>query len=65
MICDPLYPDDPDHWSRQGADYDGTDCKNCGRCRVLHYEEVNRRICEKCNWDQDSGDYAHDHERIG
>lgn len=59
------YDLDEDHWSHAGADYDGTDCKNCGRCRVLHYEEVNRHICEKCNWDQDAGDYAHDHKRIG
>jgi ribosomal protein L37AE/L43A len=59
-------PDEPDHWSRVlGADYAGTDCKNCNRSRVLHYEEVNRFICEKCNWDQVAGDYAVDHERIG
>ncbi len=55
---------DPEHWSHQGADYDGTDCKNCGRLRVLAYEN-GRRICEKCNWDQDGSDYASDHERIG
>lgn len=58
--------DEPDHWSYVlGADYAGVDCKNCSRSRVLHYEEVNRFICEKCNWDQDAGDYAFDHRCIG
>lgn len=57
--------DDPNHWSRQGANYNGDDCANCGRQRVLLYEPVARRICEKCNWDQDANDYAVDHERIG
>jgi ribosomal protein L37AE/L43A len=59
-------PDDPDHWSHVlGADYTGEDCANCGRSRVLRYEEVDRFICEKCNWDQKAGQYAEDHERIG
>lgn len=57
--------DDPEHWSHQGADYAGVDCKNCGRSRVLNYAEAKRLICEKCNWDQDTNDYAVDHERIG
>lgn len=56
--------DDPEHWSHQGADYDGTDCANCGRQRVLLYAN-GRRICEKCNWDQEQADYAADHARIG
>lgn len=53
--------DAPDYWSRQGADYTGDDCKNCARQRVLLYAEAGRRVCEKCNWDQDRGDYAYDH----
>jgi hypothetical protein len=53
------------HWRDEGANYDGTCCENCGRERVLLYEIAKRRICEKCNWDQDSHDYAYDHERIG
>jgi hypothetical protein len=57
--------EDPCHWSNQGADYNGDDCKNCGRMRVLHYDQVDRRICEKCNWDQDRNDYAEDHRQIG
>lgn len=60
-----LDADDPEHWSHQGADYNGQDCKNCGRERVLFYEPVNRRICEKCNWDQDADEYATDHHAIG
>jgi ribosomal protein L37AE/L43A len=56
--------DDPGHWSHQGSDYDGTDCRSCGRERVLLYEN-GRRICEKCNWDQAAGDYAVDHRCIG
>lgn len=59
------YDLDDDHWQHDGADYDGTACCNCGRERVLHYERVGRRICEKCNWDQVAGDYALDHELIG
>lgn len=60
------HPEDPDHWSHVlGANYTGDDCKNCGRQRVLHYVEVNRLICEKCNWDQAASDYAHDHRLIG
>lgn len=58
--------DDPDHWSHVlGADYSGSPCENCGRDRVLHYAEVNRLICEKCNWDQAAKDYASDHECVG
>lgn len=52
------------HWSKQGAEYDGTDCENCGRERVLRYDN-GRRICEKCNWDQEFHGYATDHEIIG
>jgi ribosomal protein L37AE/L43A len=59
-----LNTSDPEHWSHKGSNYDGTDCENCKRERVLIYEN-GRRICEKCNWDQDSGDYAVHHERIG
>ncbi len=64
--CDqPLfYYDEPEHWSHQGSDYDGTDCENCGRERVLLYIN-DRRICEKCNWDQVLHEYAVDHQRIG
>lgn len=59
------YTDDPEHWSRKlFSEYDGSDCENCGRQRVLMYAN-KRRICEKCNWDQVSHDYAADHERIG
>lgn len=57
-------PRDNDDWAARGADYDGTACSHCSRQRVLRYDN-GRRICEKCNWDQASGDYASDHERIG
>lgn len=58
--------EDPSHWSNAlGASYSGDECSNCGRQRVLFYEEVDRSICEKCNWDQHQGDYAEDHRIIG
>ena len=53
-------PDDEGYWSRGCADYDGTDCANCGRERVEKYSN-GRRVCEKCNWDQEAQDYAYDH----
>lgn len=55
----------PAHWSQAYAEYDGTACSNCKRYRVLHYPAVGRRVCEKCNWDNSTGDWAYDHERIG
>lgn len=59
-----LDPDDPEYWSRSMyAEYDGTDCLNCGRERVERYAN-GRRICEKCTWDQDAGDYAYDHHQL-
>lgn len=66
-VFDPLCsdPDIQGHWSHLGAEYDGTECANCGRLRVLIYTEVCRRICEKCNWDQDLEQYPLDHNRIG
>lgn len=54
-----------EHWTDEGANYDGTQCEECKRYRVLLYEKAKRRICEKCNWDQDTHDYAEDHDRIG
>lgn len=59
-----FHTDEPEHWSHGGADYDGNDCENCGRNRVLLYDN-GRRICEKCNWDQVLDEYAFDHQRIG
>jgi ribosomal protein L37AE/L43A len=42
-------------WS---GDYDGTDCKHCGRERVMKCNN-GRRVCEKCGWDQEADDYAY------
>ncbi len=43
----------------RAPDYTGDKCKNCGRNRVMNC--VNgRHVCEKCNWDADRNDYAHD-----
>jgi ribosomal protein L37AE/L43A len=41
-------------WS---GDYDGTDCPNCKRLRMMKCTNGKRR-CEKCNWDPDAGDYS-------
>jgi len=35
------------------AEYDGTDCKFCGRERVMVGGATERRICEKCERYQD------------
>lgn len=45
------------------GDYDGTDCPNCGRARMLKCVNGKRR-CEKCNWDPEKGDYS-DYEGQG
>lgn len=39
------------------GDYDGTDCPNCGRMRMLKCNNEKRR-CEKCNWDPDAKAYS-------
>lgn len=52
-----------DYWSRGYAEYDGTDCTKCGRQRVEKYAN-GRRVCEKCMWDQEAGDYAYDHHEM-
>ena len=39
------------------GDYDGTDCPNCGRQRVLKCHNGKRR-CEKCNHDPDAGRFS-------
>lgn len=41
-------------WS---GDYDGTDCPNCGRQRMLLCTNGKRR-CEKCNWDPEANTYS-------
>lgn len=41
-------------WS---GDYDGTECPNCHRLRMLRCANGKRR-CEKCNWDPDAGQYS-------
>ena len=35
------------------GDYDGTNCINCGRERVMKCAN-GKRVCEKCGWDQDA-----------
>jgi len=39
------------------GDYDGSDCPNCGRQRVIKCTNGKRR-CEKCNYDADSNTYS-------
>lgn len=47
-------------WFEHGS-YDGTDCVNCGRERVMVCtapDGRDRRVCEKCGWDQAANTYA-------
>lgn len=49
-----------DLWYEDG-DYDGTQCRCCGRWRVMACDAPDgtvRRVCEKCRKDQETGDYA-------
>lgn len=47
----------------RAPDYTGDKCKNCGRVRVMNC--VNgRHVCEKCHWDADRNDYAHDYPDV-
>jgi uncharacterized protein (DUF983 family) len=39
------------------GDYDGTDCPNCGRARMMLCTNGKRR-CEKCNFDPDAKTYS-------
>jgi ribosomal protein L37AE/L43A len=39
------------------GDYDGTECPNCGRLRMMMCANGKRR-CEKCNYDPDAGRYS-------
>lgn len=51
---------DEEWWAGPG-DYNGANCKNCGRERVLVVEAPNgddRATCEKCGWDQAADCYA-------
>lgn len=48
---DQAYQDD---WA---GDYDGTNCPNCTRLRMMKCSNGKRR-CEKCNWDPDINDYS-------
>lgn len=36
--------------------YTDEECKNCGRLRVELWENGDK-VCEKCNWNQDRGEY--------
>jgi hypothetical protein len=47
-------------WYENG-DYDGTDCIHCGRERVMVCtapDGSDRRVCEKCTWDQTADNFA-------
>lgn len=48
---------DPEEWADWQGDYDGTDCPNCNRERMMKCSNGKRR-CEKCNWDPDAGDFS-------
>lgn len=44
-------------WLGWQGDYDGTECPNCHRLRMMKCANGKRR-CEKCNWDPEAGTYA-------
>lgn len=49
-----------ENWWEHG-EYDGTTCAHCGRERVMIADApdgAERRVCEKCGWDQALGNYA-------
>lgn len=43
--------------SEWDGDYDGTQCPNCHRQRMMLCNNGERR-CEKCNWDPDKDEYS-------
>jgi len=51
------YAEDEKYIAEWAADYDGTDCPNCGRERMMLCSNDKRR-CEKCNWDPDTKSYS-------
>jgi ribosomal protein L37AE/L43A len=57
VIAGSSWEDDAKYRDDWNGDYDGTDCPNCGRLRMLKCSNGKRR-CEKCNWDPDAGDYS-------
>lgn len=51
--------EEDDHWWI--GDYNGEDCANCGRERVMvcdHPDGATVRVCEKCNWSPDLDRYV-------
>lgn len=49
--------DDGQQWLRDwNGDYNGEDCQQCGRNRVLLCSNRKRR-CEKCNWCPETQQY--------
>jgi len=53
-----------ENWWEHG-EYDGTSCTHCGRERVMIADApdgAERRVCEKCGWDQALGNYATTYE---
>lgn len=45
----------------ENGEYDGTECSHCGRQRVMACDApdgTERRVCEKCGWDQSAGRYV-------
>ena len=39
------------------GDYNGEDCENCGRERVMLCSN-GKRLCEKCNWCPEDKEYV-------
>ena len=43
--------------------YTGDACAKCGRIRVEKLAN-GKRICEKCTWDQDAGEYSREYREV-
>lgn len=56
-MFDDSWAEDEAYRRAWGGHYDGTDCSNCGRQRMMKCANGKRR-CEKCNWDPEAKDYS-------
>lgn len=52
-----LGDEDYAEWEGWRGDYDGMECPNCKRPRMLLCNNGKRR-CEKCNWDPDANGWS-------
>lgn len=61
-MSEPAHIEPDYHWWAYG-NYNGAECPNCGRERVMvceDYTGAERVICEKCKWEPAVSDYCHE-----